>query len=99
MSLQEVEEFYFLLLVEELHGLDLDGVFQKHHEYTTQGLATFYNTKKFKMEKTVSYRFNEILAKLIDLDKFRNSNKHNQRIVQLTMLRELETGKHLAVGL
>ena len=99
MSLQEVDEFYFPILVEELRGLDLDGVFQKHREHSTQGLATFYNTKKFKMEKTVSYRFNEILAKLIDLDKFRNSNKHNQRIVQLTMLRELETGKHLAVGL
>ena len=98
ITLQEVDEYYFPILVEQLGRRDFKGHFQTHRP-GTNGLATFYNTKRFQLEKAISYGFNEILGKMYNLSQFKNSNFYNQRIVQFTMLTSLETGKPLVVGM
>ena len=97
ITLQEVDEYYFPILVEQLGRRSFKGHF-KLHRPGTNGLATFYNTKRFKLEKEMSYGFNEILGKMYNLSQFKNS-RHNQRIVQFTMLTSLKTGKPLVVGM
>ena len=98
ISLQEVDPFYFEILPKELGFRDFQGHFQAHTP-GSHGLATFYNTKKFKLGKMMTYGFNEILGSMYNLSQFKNSNRHNQRIAQFTMLIVLETGKSLAIGM
>ena len=93
-----MDEYYFPILVEQLGRRNFKGHFKSHH-LRLNGLATFYNTKKFKLEKAMSYGFNEILSKMYNLSQFKNSNFYNQRIVQFTMLTSLKTGKPLVVGM
>ena len=96
--MQEVEEPYFAVLEEELDQLGFEGIHEAHYE-NINGLATFYNTKRFRMEKSAIYHFNELLAKLFVLEKFKEKNKFNERIVIFSHLIEIKTGKSLVVGM
>ena len=50
------------------------------------------------MEKSVVFRFNELLEKIFDLNQFKNKNQHNQRAVTFSHLTEIKTGKSLVLG-
>ena len=91
-----METSYFAVLEEELDQSGFEGVHEVH--YHQHGLATFYNTKRFKMEKSVVFRFNELLEKIFDLNQFKNKNQHNQRAVTFSHLTEIKTGKSLVLG-
>lgn len=100
ICLQEVDPFYFPHLVKELSVLGYQGIFKRHREdLGSDGLATFYKSKVFKMKESRTYGFNELFGKISDLSQYKTSNRHNQRSAQYTMLQEAESGKQIAVGL
>ncbi len=96
--MQEVETPYFAILEEELGQSGFKGIHKLHYESIRNGLATFYNTKRFKMEKSVTYNFNELLAKLFVLSQFEHENKYSQRVVIFSHLTEIKTGKSIVIG-
>ena len=96
--MQEVETPYFAILEEELGQSGFKGIHKLHYESIRNGLATFYNTKRFKMEKSVTYNFNELLAKLFVLSQFEHENKYSQRVVIFSHLTEVKTGKSIVIG-
>ena len=97
INLQEVESPYFAVLEEELGELGFKGIHKPHYG-ELNGLATFYNTRRFKMEKSIIHHFNDLLAKLFDLKQFEKRNKYNERIVIFSHLVERRTGKSLVLG-
>ena len=96
--MQEVEGPYFAVLEEELGELGFKGIHKSHYR-GLNGLATFYNTRRFKIEKSTIHHFNDLLAKLFDLKQFEKSNRYNERIVIFSHLVEIRTGKSLVVGM
>ena len=95
--MQEVETSYFAVLEEDLGESGFQGIHEPHYQ-GQNGLATFYNTQRFKMQKSVSHNFNELLSKLYDLDQFDQRNKFNQRVVIFSHLIEVKTGKPIVIG-
>ena len=95
--MQEVETAYFTVLEEDLGQSGFKGI-QKPHYEGQNGLATFYNTQRFKMQKSVSYNFNELLSKLFDLGQFEKENKYNERVVLFSHLVDIKTGKSIVIG-
>lgn len=83
---------------EELGQSGFKGV-HKPHSVGGNGLASFYSTMKFSLVKSVTYSFNELLAKLFDLDQFTKQNKYNERVVTFTYLTERTTRKSLVLGI
>ena len=96
--MQEVESAYFSVLKEELGEWGFDGVHVLHYE-GQNGLATFYNTKRFKIKESVPFNFNELLEKLFKLSQFPENNKYNQRVVVFSHLVDIKTGKSLVIGI
>lgn len=98
---QEVDPFYFPHLVHELGNHGYQGVFKRHFEDTdnSDGVATFFKTKKFTMLESKTYGFNELLGQFCDLNQFKDSNKPNQRFTLYTILQDAQTGKKVAIGL
>ncbi|CAB4040281.1 Hypothetical predicted protein, partial [Paramuricea clavata] len=96
INMQEVDTPYFSVLEEELGQSGFEGSHEPHFK-GKNGLATFYNTKKFRLEKIVTYNFNELLSRLFDLSQFDKNNKFNQRVVIFSHLIEVKTGKSLVV--
>jgi hypothetical protein len=98
INMQEVDTPYFSVLEEELGQSGFKGSHEPHFK-GKNGLATFYNTKRFRLEKIVTYNFNELLSNLFDLSQFDKNNKFNQRVVIFSHLTEVKNGKSLVVGM
>ena len=97
INMQEVETSYFAVLQEDLGESGFKGVHKPHYK-AQNGLATFYNAQRFKMQKSVTYNFNELLSKIFDLGQFEHENKHNQRVVIFSHLTEVKTGKPIVIA-
>lgn len=98
VCLQEVDQFYFPFLLEELGGHGYDGIYKQHD--TEHGLATFYKRTRFEMKSSEVYGFTELLGDLGDVENLlKESNTHNQRYAQYTTLQDLHSGKEVVIGL
>ena len=97
VCLQEVDPFYFPHLVKELSAWGYEGMFEPHLS-RADGLATFYKTDKFQLKNYEVFGFNEMLGEVVDLEKFEDKNKHNQRLAQYTRLQDLKSEKELVIG-
>ena len=96
--MQEVEKSYFAVLQEDLGQSGFEGVQIPHYE-GQNGLATFYNVQRFKMQNSVTFNFNELLSKIFNLGQFKHQNKYNQRVVIFSHLIEVKTGKSIVIGI
>ena len=98
INLQEVERSHFSVLADELGQLGFQGVHKVHYE-EQHGLATFYKTERFEMEKSVSRHFNKLMLKIFKEDQFVDKNKHNERIVLFSHFSDRKTGRSIVVGI
>lgn len=96
ICLQEVDPFYFPHLVKELGTHGYQGMFQSHTS-RGDGVATFFRKDKLQLTEYGVFGFNELLGQVIELDKFENENKHNQRLAQYTTLKDRKTGKEVVI--
>lgn len=98
INLQEVERSHFSVLADELGQLGFQGVHKVHYE-KQHGLATFYKTERFELEKSVSRHFNKLMSKIFKEDQFVDKNKHNERIVLFSHFSDRRTGRSIVVGI
>lgn len=96
--LQEVDPFYFPHLLKELAICGYDGMFQEHTS-RSDGVAMFFKKDKFYLKNYEVFGFNEILGEVVELDKFKNRNAHNQRLAQYVLLQDVKSEKEVAIGM
>ena len=91
----EIQEFYWKILLEEFAALGYEGTAYARHHARENAVATFFRKSKFKLKKTETHHFNELV------DKYCNNKDlkgEGQRAVTFTLLEDIQTGKQLVIG-